>query len=361
MRIRFGYRSPVAGLGELTTMFREFAAVTSSPLYASLAATTADHREIVELLAAAPATQHAPVLLFAAVHDILLREPDHPLAAWYPNIVGEARSDDPALEFVRFCHTRADELRAITATRSTQTNEIGRCAFFLPALHRVAAEVGDLSLLDVGSSAGLNLLIDRFDYVFDPGGELRTGSPVVLEAGTRGPVPVPRSYPSIISRLGIDRSPIDITDGDEARWLEACIWPDQVHRFERLAGAIAIARTTPPPVIAGDAVDDLIGAIDRLDPNGHPVVMNSWVLSYLTQERRDLYVAELDLAGSTRDLTWVFAESPSLTPGLPVPTPFIDSQQTELVAVRWRDRRRTSHHLARVHPHGRWLQWDADD
>lgn len=344
-------------------MFRQFASTTasSSPLYSALSATAAEHREIVELLSAAPPTQHNPPLLFAAVHDVLLRERDNALAAWYPNITQEPRTDDPALEFVHFCRSHADEVRAITTTRSTQTNEIGRCTFFLPALHRVAAEVGDLSLLDVGSSAGLNLLIDQYDYRYEPGGELRIGSGVLLEAGTRGPVPVPRVPPPIISRLGLDRSPIDVRDAAEARWLEACVWPDQAHRFERLEGAIEIACRRPPPLLTGDAVDDLAVAIDRLDQHGHPVVINSWVLNYLSQQRRDLYVAELDLVGSQRDLTWVFAESPRLTPGLPVPPEVAGSEHTELVVVRWRDHQRTSHHLARVHPHGRWLHWDDDD
>ena len=34
----------------------------------------------------------------------------------------------------------------------------------------------------------------------------------------------------------------DITDDDEARWLEACVWPDQTDRFERLKATIEMAR-----------------------------------------------------------------------------------------------------------------------
>jgi hypothetical protein len=350
----------MADLDELAARFRRFSETSSSPLYATLAAATADRAEILDLLRAAPEQQQIPVLLLAAVHDLLLGEPDTPLAAWYPNLTGEPRRDDPSLAFAQLCHERTADLRTTIGSRVTQTNEIGRCAFFLPALHRVSAEVGPLAVLDVGTSAGLNLRLDRYDYRYEPGGELRTGSPVVIEAGTRGPVPVPHVPPPIVSRLGLDRSPIDVTDERQARWLEACVWPDQVHRFERLAAAVAIARADPPSIVAGDAVDDLVDAIDRLGPDGHPVVMNSWVLNYLPRERRDLYVAQLELVGSQRDLTWVFAESPEFAPGLPVPDPVAHSERTELVAVRWRDHRRHTHHLATVHPHGRWLHWGDD-
>ena len=58
------------------------------------------------------------------------------------------------------------------ATRSTQTNEIGRCALLLPAFGLVAAEVGALAHLDVGTSAGLNLLLPRYRYRYEPGGEV---------------------------------------------------------------------------------------------------------------------------------------------------------------------------------------------
>lgn len=346
---------------EVVRSFRRFSQASGSPLYATLSATAADHGDVAGLLAAAPPTQQSPVLLFAAVHALLLAEPDQRLAQWYPNIVGAARPDDPSLEFVRLCRERADDLRVTIASRSTQTNEVGRCAFVLPALGRLAAEVGPLALLDVGASAGLNLLVDQYDYRYDPGGELRTGSPVLLEAGTRGPVPVPRHHPPIAARLGLDRSPIDVTDDAQARWLEACVWPDQVHRFHRLAGAIELARRSPPPLIAGDAVDDLSASIGRLGPAGHPVVLTSWVLNYLPQDRRDRFVAELDLMGRGRDLSWVFAESPDAAPGLPVPDALAGSELTELVVVRWRGGRRRIHHLATVHPHGRWLHWDPED
>ena len=57
-------------------------------------------------------------------------------------------------------------------TRSIQTNEVGRSAALLPALAVVRAgalAVGDdrpLALVELGPSAGLNLLLDRYAVTY---------------------------------------------------------------------------------------------------------------------------------------------------------------------------------------------------
>lgn len=355
---------------ELARRFSEFASSTSprAPLYAALGDAVAADPALYRLLLHAPPTQQLPVLLFAAVHDLLLGEPDHPLAEWYPNLTERHRSPtDPALlpTFRSFVDERATELADLLATRSTQTNEVGRCLLFLPQLAELAAEVGPIALLDVGTSGGLNLLLDRYEYHYRVDGSdapavvVGRPSPVVLTASTRGRFDVPTTMPPIVARCGIDRHPIDVTDPGEARWLEACVWPDQRDRFLRLRAAIELARQSPPEILAGDATASLAPAIDRLRLTGHVVVTNSWVLNYLTGAERAAYAAELDRIGAEVDLSWVFVEAPGLTPELPW-RPSGDRAGAErfdtFVAVcRWRDGRRSVDEVARAHPHGYWL------
>ena len=97
--------------------------------------------------------------------------------------------------------------------------------------------------------------------MYEPGGSIETGSAVRLTCGTRGAVPVPARRPTIAAAAGIDRSPIDVTDALQARWLEACVWPDQVERFERLRAAIEIAADVGVEVRQGDAVGDVAGVV----------------------------------------------------------------------------------------------------
>ena len=106
------------------------------------------------------------------MHYLLLSGVDHPLAAYY-DTVADVRGtpfdrpgrDDVAAAFTDFCRLHRGELERLIATRTTQTNEVGRCTALLPGLCHIASLYGwevPLSLLDLGTSAGLNLLFDDY-------------------------------------------------------------------------------------------------------------------------------------------------------------------------------------------------------
>ncbi len=351
---------------ELVEHFSAFArsAHPRAPLYTALSNLAARDPAIYRLLGQAPPQQRLPVLLFASVHALLLEEPGHQLAQWYPNLTVDHRSPaDRALAgvFTRFVTDHRTALEHLLATRTTQTNEVGRCAFLLPALGLIADEVGPIGHLDVGASGGLNLLLDqyRYNYRDERGATTSVGedSIVVITCAVRGDVPIPTTLPTIVRRCGVDRNPIDVTDPTEAHWLEACVWPDQADRFARLVQAIELARRQPPELLAGDAVASLAPAIDRIGAGAHPVVTNSWVLNYLTSEARVAYLAELERIGAERDLSWVYAEAPAHIPELPNSPDPKNSHLTVLSMVRWRNGERLVDHLATVHPHGFWMQW----
>lgn len=347
--------------------FSEFgrSAASRAPLYAALSLIAGDSPLAASVLGAAPPMQRRPVLLFAAVHRVLFDHADDPLAAWYPNLAPDARAPDHDLEaaFVGFLEAHEERMRTIVATRSTQTNEIGRCATLLPGLARIAAETGGpLALIDVGTSGGLNLLIDSYAYryTFDAGAptlDVGGPSPVTVPVSVRGAMPRPHAVPTIAARVGLDRQPLDVTVTDDARWLQACVWPDQTDRFERLTAAIDLFRQVRPPIVRGDAVDDLAATVGRVASAGHPVVTNTWVLNYLTPDRRADYLAALDTLGAEIDISWLWAEAPALVPELPTEADPRDPHLTVLTLVRWRGGRRIVEPLATCHPHGYWIHW----
>ena len=349
-------------LDQIRRPFREWARTMQrqAPFYTRIARHVLDRDDVLSVLFACPVPeQRTPVLLFAAVHDLLLEHPDLPLAQWYPSIAPDPRDDDPGRAFVETVVAHRTHLERTVATRSTQTNEVGRCALFLPVLARLADEVGPLALLDIGASAGLVLNFDRYSYDYDGRVVHPVDGPSAVRVSCRtdGTVPVPRAMPPIVDRLGLDQHPVDVANPLAARWLRACVWPDQLDRLDRLDGAIAIAQHQPVEVRRGDAVDDLASAVDDLD--GHPVVMNSWVLNYLTARRRSDYVEALDQIGADRGLSWVFAESPHVTPDLPHPNAD-HPESTHLNLVRWRDGVRAVEFLAECHPHGVSATWRHD-
>ncbi|MEP6299921.1 MAG: DUF2332 domain-containing protein, partial [Ilumatobacter sp.] len=275
-----------------------------------------------------------------------------------------------------FVNDRGPSMLDLLATRRVQTNEIGRCALFLPAFVLAATELGPIAHVDVGTSAGLNTLLPRYSYRYDaddethgeadtetdvggPGARghvIGAGGPL-LTCSTRGSGPLPNSMPAVSSARGIDIDPVDITDPVDARWLQACCWPDQTDRFDRLAAAIELARADPPEIVTGHAVSAIRPVIDRIPATEQPVVTTSWALNYLVPEARRAFLDELDRVGAERDISWVFAESPALTPELPHAPDLIGEHTTALTLVRWRDGARRTEHLATCHPHGYWLHW----
>ena len=318
---------------------RSPSAGTAQPSTSASAAVSPATRALLDLTGLAPPAQRRPNLLLAAVHFLLLggvdeRLADHyrTVAEWRGTPVRRPPDDrDPFVEFAAFARAHRTSWPTLLATRATQTNEVGRSAVLLPAFVTVAAAAGrPLALVDLGASAGLNLLFDRYAYRYAsstgadaPGAGVGAGvaAPVILDCDVRAGVLPDLALPPVAYRAGIDRQPVDVDDDDAARWLLACQWPEHVTRFARLRAAIDLARAAPDrgDVRTGDVVDDLAETVAEAPPDAHLCVYHSWVAAYLTTERQQALGAAIADVARSRPVSWVFAELPYEVPGLPVP------------------------------------------
>lgn len=335
-------------------------ALPRAPLNAALCRLIADQPSLTRLLGHAPAAQQLPMLMLAALHFLLIDDADQPLAAWYPSLTTDHRSPSdaelaPTLE--AFVRERERELIEIMRSRRVQTNEVGRSACLMAAFSMIATRAGPLSHIDVGASAGLNTLANRFSYRYDDDPPFGAPSSIEIACSTRGDGPVPTSIPTIARAIGLDSEPVSLDDPSDARWLEACCWPDQSDRFARLRAAIAMALEHRPDVRRGDAVDAVGDLVAECSETGHPVLTTTWVLNYLTPQRRRAFVDRLDQIGAQQDLSWVMAESPAVTPELPHANQVAGKHRTALAVVSWRSGKRRVRHLGTCHPHGYWIHW----
>lgn len=349
-------------LDRVALRFRRFADTECGrlPLYRRLCLATAEDPDLLALVARARPRQWRPNLLLAAVHDLLLAGADHPLGAWYPTVApGPPPSGDPVEAFRDFIETHRDAVAARLREGATQTNEVNRCWLWRLGIAVCVPTGVPVGLIELGASAGLNLALDRFGYELD--GERLDDGPLVLSTRTVGARAPVGAMPRVAARSGIDLEPVALGDPDAVRWLKACIWPEQPERHRRFDAAVEIARHDPPPVVAGDLVDDVVDAVERLPHEFSPVVVNSWVLTYLEPDRRGALVERLDALGAARDLTWLSAEAPGVHPGVPAaasgPLTPGDTTATVLVARTWRSGRVDERVLARSHPHLDWLEW----
>jgi len=339
-----------------------------APVYARICRAVAADDEALALVMAAPAAQRRPSLLLAAIHDLLLAGAEHELAAHLPTVAASrVASGDPGELALDFCREHRDKLAQRLATRSTQTNEVNRTAALLPALVHATPARTPLRLVELGASAGLNLLADRYAQryrmgvpgVSVPWGPEPPGTPrVTCACDLDGVLPAWRPV-QIAERIGVDLHPVDLEDAAARRWLRACVWPEERDRGARLEAAIALARRARPEVVCGDGLR-LLGEL--LGDEAHPVIWHSWVLAYFTPAARRRLTLTIDALGAERDLTWIYLEQPSETPGLP--TPVVSgvrhaANASALVAVSYRGGERTAERLADAHPHLRSMRWLA--
>jgi hypothetical protein len=134
-----------------------------------------------------------------------------------------------------------------------QTNEIARSAALYSGLMEIAAATGlPLALFELGASAGLNSIPDRYGYVLGGRSAGRAGSPVTLAPRWSGPAP--RGIePRIVSRRACDRAPLDVTKPGDRERLIAYVWADQAERLARTAAAIDLALADPVAVEQAEA------------------------------------------------------------------------------------------------------------
>jgi hypothetical protein len=368
-------------LDVVRTRLRRFAdeeAAPESPLYAHLAVSIADDDEVAGLLAAAPLPYARATLLFAAVHRLVIAEPVSELAHYYPTVGGEYGVDGATWPTFRsFVLDRAEKVRHLVSTRTTQTNEVRRAALLFPAVAKVAKEAGGpIGLLELGTSAGLLLGLDRYGYRYQAGDgeQLSAGpakAPLVLNCvfsmadGAKRPT-LPKNV-KVAAKVGLDRTPVDLTDEEQLAWLEACVWADQPERIRLLNQAAAAQTKDRPEFVTGDVVDDLAAAAARVPADLPLVVFNSHVLPYLPTERRADFVAALGELAATRPLWWISQEAYEAGLRLVLPDRADlafdraagQTPSGTLGLVRWRDGRPEAAALARTAFHGERIVWLA--
>ena len=336
--------------------FGQFEAIENqSPLYALLSETVANDPSLLDLAAHAAPGQPAPNLFFAAVQYLLMAQPGEPLAAAYPALAAtRPRPLDTSALFATFCNSHVSEIIDLLQHRLVQTNEVRRSAVLLPAFAQVGRRTGQpLGLIEIGPSAGLNLLFDRFWYDYGLGRTAGDPASVVhLDSDWQGNSPPPDELPAIASRCGIDLNPLDVRNDDDVRWLRALIWPEHDDRRQLLDKAIAVARNDPPRLVGGDLFKHLPRELAAIPDHATPTLFATFVLNQFSPSMSARLEALLREAPHERPLHLVIMGSAEAFTG--------ERDQTAVTSIwliTYNAARRTVERLARANPHGRWISW----
>ncbi|MDJ0627031.1 MAG: DUF2332 family protein [Rhodobacter sp.] len=287
-----------------------------------------------------------PLRLMGALHGLVLDNAAPGLARLYPP--QPSTTDDALWTAVEDAlNTHAARLDA-WLDRPPQTNETGRSAVLIAAGHWLTAEYGlPLKLSELGASAGLNLMWDRFALAL-PGLRLgRADQALTLSPDWRGDAPFDCA-PRVVDRRGVDLTPLDPQDPGDCLRLLAYLWPDQPDRLARTRAAIAVAEAT---VERDDAAGWLETRLAQPAPGTLHLIYHTIAWQYFPPETAARARGLIEAAGAraTGDapLAWLGMEADGQIPG------------AGLSLRLWPGDRHIA--LGRADFHGRWVDWRTPD
>lgn len=290
-----------------------------------------------------PAGQSVPLRTAGALHALVRDGADAGLAAAYP----PAHVDDDTLwAAVQDAFDRHGPRVMAALDRAPQTNEVRRSAVLLPALWWVLARVGDMpaALSELGASAGLNLMLDRFSIETPDGLVGPAESAVHLRPEWRGPPPPARPL-RVVERAGVDRHPIDATNPEDALRLISYLWPDQPERIALTRGAISLGPTRPDE---GDAAPWLERRLAGRAPGRLHAVYTTIAWQYFPPQTQAACTRALEQAGARATMDSPLAHLAFEADG---------RRDGAALTVRLWPHSPALQTLARGDFHGRWVDW----
>ena len=285
--------------------------------------------------------QSLPLRFLAGLHALVLTGDCPELVAIYPP--NPTPSDDQITSALHVTLTN----HATTLDRwldlPPQTNEVRRAAVMVAAGHWLAARYGlPMRVLELGASAGLNLMWDQFAL---QAGETQLGpadAPVLLSPDWRGDLPT-GSLPKVLSRRGVDLMPMDITDPDDLLRMSSYLWADQPERLTRSRAAASIFAAT---VDQGDAAAWLEAQLDTVAPDHLTLIYHTIAWQYFPTDTQTRCLAAIEAAAQRGPIAHLSMEA--------------DDRKGEGAAITltlWPEGRKLT--LGRVDFHGRWVDWSA--
>ncbi|WP_044160673.1 DUF2332 domain-containing protein [Salinibacillus aidingensis] len=293
----------------IATKFQEFAEQChgSSALYERLSLKIADDEQILDLCTHAKPGQPIPNLLFATVQYLLFKGQKHPLRNFYASIV-DSPEDDIAQSFTHFkdfCLKHDKEIKTILQNKNVQTNEVRRCAYLYPCFcYMYEKAKKPLALIEIGTSAGLQLLWDQYSYSY--GTSQIYGNPqaeVHIDSKTRGDIPfLLSSSPPVVKRFGVDLHINRLSIDEDKLWLKALIWPEHEERRKIFEAASQVVNKSHLELIEGDGVD-LLPEIVKKIPNDTIIgVFHTHVANQFSNESKEKLLHLISKIGEERDI-----------------------------------------------------------
>ncbi|MBM7097601.1 DUF2332 domain-containing protein [Bacillus sp. H-16] len=304
----------------------------SSQLYEKWSKEVSKDRQLLDLASNAGEGQPVPNLFFGAVQYLLLKEKED-------GILGADFK-----RFKEFCIANKSEISRLLKTKRVQTNEIRRCAYLYPVFCSIFQQTAKpLSLIEIGTSAGLQLHWDRYSYEYGDGYTYgMADSSVRIRSECKGkPVLLPES-PPVASRVGVDLYVNDVRKEEDRMWLKALIWPEHEERRVMFEEAARLMKKDPVQLIEGDGVSLLPELAEKAGRDSTLVVFHTHVANQIPVNVKEQLEKNIHLIGGWRDIFHVYN---NMWDGLLHVDSIIDGIEKKNT-------------IGRTEGHGQWFEWN---
>lgn len=333
----------------LSTLFKNFSikeCQNSSNLYEHLALKISEDDELLEIASFARSGQPVPNLLFGVVHSMLLKGKEHDLRNYYSSIVDHPQEvEDSFPHFRDFCLSFRQALIPLLQDKIVQTNEVRRCAYLYPSFCFIYSQIKKpLSLIEIGTSAGLQLLWDLYGYSY--GDDLRYGhssSDVVISSEIRGnnkPFLLPDS-PPVALRFGVDLHVNDLSNSEDYLWMKSLIWPEHKERVELFNKAVNLLKNKSINLIEGDGIAFLPDITSQIPEDTAICIFHTHVANQIPENRKQELMNHIQTIGKKRDVFHLYNNMWDRDLHLDF---FIDGKEYNKV-------------IAETDGHARWFNW----
>ncbi|MCF6136575.1 DUF2332 domain-containing protein [Pseudalkalibacillus berkeleyi] len=335
---------------QLSERFKNFASMEcsgSSALYEYLSIKISEDDEMLELSSYAQEGQPVPNLILGAVHYLLLKGSNHPLKDYYPSVTDKPKGLEGSFDQLKdFCELHRDEMITILQQRLVQTNEVRRCAYLYPIFCYIYEQVQKpLSMIEIGSSAGLQLLWDKYQYSYGTDeiyGDTQSDVHITSEIkGEHNPSFLKKS-PPVVSKVGLDLHISDLGDTDDYLWLKSLIWPEHQERLDLFENAAKRFNEDPVKLIEGDGIALLPEVIDSLPKDTPICIFHTHVANQIPEDSKRALEEKIKAIGQERDVFHLHN----------------NMWDRQLHLDYYLDGKEYTNTIGETDGHGRWFEWN---
>ena len=346
---------PIKTLSQIFQTFAERECKEVSPLYYRLSHEIAKKEELLELAAHRRERQPIPNLFLAAIHYLLLQSPStEALAKYYPSISKKSSKGIPIDLVEEFCRRRRGEIIEILQSRIVQTNAINRTAYLMPIFSAAFEGEEAVNIVDIGTSSGLTMNFDLYAYDYGEGN--RFGESKVQIKTTCFDIMLPQfsQMMKVKRKIGIDQNPLDLKQKNNALWLKALIWADQLERFQRLEEAIEVSMSSNVELRKASKIQDFKAIIEEIPKTEPLAVYHTHVLYQFSKKERADFRQMLDEIGEGRDFRYLAVEGSSVFDRAGV------EKGVWVELTTYKEGKKITELLAKTNGHADWIRWEGD-